>query len=208
MAPSSVTGSCTTGMKRGRPMPHKNPASTPHGQLLSEGWACETGQKVRTGQPAPAWELPLLSGQAAQSQDQGPTTWPPALHWRPFELRQSLHEHGPPTPSAKRGRDLGLEQCSAWALLTLGVGSFFAWGCPGHPQPLSIRCLEPPPTCDDQMLPGEQNLLVENKGPGAVQGPSLAPPVGAESEASNLGMANSTDPAWPPRVHHAIPRKE
>lgn len=38
------------------------------------------------------------------------------------------------------------------------------------------------------MFPGEQNLPVENQGLEGVQGSSLAPTLGAETEASNMAQ--------------------
>lgn len=78
-------------------------------------------------------------------------------------------------------------------------------GVLGIPSLCPLDAWSIPPNCNDQMFPGEQNLLVENQGPGAVQGPSLAPPLDAETEASKPGMANGADLAWPPRGHHTIP---
>lgn len=111
-------------------------------------------------------------------------------------------------PAASRGRDLGLQQASSAGtvdvldriILCLGGGGDSVLGTPSlYP----LDAWSTPPNCDDPRVPGEQNLLGEEQE--VAQGPSLAPPVGAETEASNMGTANGADLAWPPRVHPTIP---
>lgn len=109
-------------------------------------------------------------------------------------------------PSAKRGRALGLEQASsAGTVDILGRIVLCLGGVLGIPSLYPLAAWSTPPNCDDQRVPGEQDLLVGKQRPEAVQGPSLAPPLGAETGAANAGTANSADLAWPPRAHHPSP---
>lgn len=74
---------------------------------------CPKDGHAETGRSCPGNQLLLgnfiLSGQAAQSKDQGHTTQPLALHWKPFELWQALHQPGTSNAHLPDGsRDLGL----------------------------------------------------------------------------------------------------
>lgn len=89
----------------------------------------ETGQKMSTGQPArPANFLFFLDKQLSlKIKASQPGFW--HCTGDPSNFCMHFMNLGLKHPSARQGRDLGLEQASsASALLTFWVGSFFAWG--------------------------------------------------------------------------------